>query len=88
LVWTLDPSVHSYAENIVINTQNRSLEYQYQGMMTKAGVADGIGRVICTSGVVYEGQFVNGVPLGWGNVIDYKLNHYEGFVKTKTDGSI
>lgn len=51
-------------------------------MMTKDGVADGIGRTVATDHGVFEGQFVNGVPLGWGSVIDNKLNHFEGFVKT------
>ena len=37
---------------------------------------------------IYEGQFDNGYPLGWGSVIDTKLNHYEGYLKTNADGFI
>ena len=57
-------------------------------MMNSDGVADGIGRTISPDFGIFEGQIVNGVPLGWGNVIDNRLHHYEGWLKSLPDGSI
>lgn len=36
---------------------------------------------------VYEGQFADGLPSGWGSIMSPDLNHYEGKVKT-VDGII
>lgn len=57
-------------------------------MFDSKKVANGIGRTISATYGVYEGQFVDGVPLGFGNIIDTKLNHYEGFLKVSSEGLI
>lgn len=45
-------------------------------------MADGIGRAISLKYGIYEGQWADGVPSGWGSMIEPKLNHYEGNLKT------
>lgn len=51
-------------------------------------MADGIGRTLSKKYGIYEGQFVNGVPAGWGSIIDPQLNHYEGYLAVNSDGNV
>ena len=88
LSWPKSSEKYDFVKSIYLKSTSGNHEYFYQGMMTKDGVADGIGRTICPVHGIYEGQFVDGQPKGWGSVIDNKLNHYEGFVKTTKDGTV
>ena len=64
-------------------------DYTYTGCWVAASKwANGIGRTISKTYGIYEGQFVDGQPKGWGSVIDPALNHYEGYVTMTSTGAI